>query len=84
MEPIFYTIEDLDLILYPITIKECTLDVEIDTSRSWYVQSVSIVTTGNKVMKLASGDWIEREIIASVYADRDICNDIEKACRGEE
>jgi hypothetical protein len=83
MEPIFYTVEDLELILYPMTINECTLDIEIDTSRNWYIQSVSITTTGHKVIKLDQGDWIEREIIASVYADRDLCNDIIKTCRGE-
>jgi hypothetical protein len=83
MEPIFYTVEDLELILYPITINECTLDIEIDTSRNWYIQSVSITTTGNKVVQLDQGDWIEREIIASVYADRDLCNEITKTCRGE-
>lgn len=84
MKPIPYTIEDLELILYPITIHECTLDIEIDTSRDWYIQSVSIVTTGNKIVQLDHGDWIEREIIASVYADREICDHITKSCRGEE
>jgi hypothetical protein len=83
MEPIFYTVEDLELVLYPIIINECTLDIEIDTSRNWYIQGVSITTTGNKVVQLAKGDWIEKEIIASVYADRDLCNDIIKTCRGE-
>ena len=81
MQPIFFTVNDLDLILYPITITECTLDIEIDTSRDWYIQSVSIVTTGNKVVQLDSGDWIEREIIASVYADRELCAEIKEACK---
>lgn len=81
MQPIFFTVNDLDLILYPITIGECTLDIEIDTSRDWYIQSVSIVTTGNKVVQLDHGDWIEREIIASVYADRDLCAEIKEACK---
>mgnify|MGYP007004366989 CR=1 FL=1 len=81
MQPIFFTVNDLDLILYPITITECTLDIEIDTSRDWYIQSVSIVTTGNKVVQLDHGDWIEREIIASVYADRDLCAEIKDACK---
>jgi len=81
MQPIFFTVNDLDLILYPITITECTLDIEIDTSRDWYIQSVSIVTTGNKIAQLAHGDWIEREIIASVYADRDLCAEIKDACK---
>jgi len=83
MEPIYYTVEDLELVIYPITINSCTLDVEIDTSRDWYIQGVSIVTTGNKVVQLDHGDWIEREIIASVYADRDLCDEIKKACKGE-
>ena len=83
MEPIYYTIEELDLILYPITIQCCTLDIEIDTSGNWFIQSVSITTTGNKVIQLDHNDWIEREIIASVYADRDLCNDITKECKGE-
>jgi len=84
MEPIYYPIEDLDLILYPITIKSCVLDVEIDTSKNWYIQSVSMLTSVNSMMKLAHRDWIESAIIATVYANQDICNDIQKACRGEE
>jgi len=83
MEPIYYTVEDLELILYPITINECTLNIEIDTSRDWFIQSVSIVTTGNKIVELDDNDWIAREIIASVYADQDICDDIKKQCAGE-
>lgn len=83
MEPIYYTVEDLELILYPITINECTLNVEIDTSRDWFIQSVSIVTTGNKIVELDDGDWIAREIIASVYADQEICDDIKKQCASE-
>jgi hypothetical protein len=83
MEPIYYTVEDLELVLYPITINECTLNIEIDTSRDWFIQSVSIVTTGNKIVELDYGDWIAREIIASVYADQEICDDIKKQCAGE-
>jgi len=84
MEPIYYPIEDLDLILYPITIKSCVLDVEIDTSKSWYIQGVSMVTSTNSIVALEHGDWIERAIIATVYTNQNICNDIQKACRGEE
>lgn len=81
MEPIYFEIEDLELVLYPITITECTLDIEIDTSRDWYIQGVSIVTTGNKIVQLDHEDWIEREIIASVYADQDLCAEIKEACK---
>lgn len=81
MQPIFFTIQDLDLILYPITIGECTLDIEIDTSRDWYINSVSIVTTGGKVIELDAKDWIKREIVGSVYSDRELCEEITNACR---
>lgn len=80
MQPIFFTINDLDLILYPITIGECTLDIEIDTSRDWYIDGVSIVTTGGKVIDLETEDWIKKEIVASVYADRELCAEIKDAC----
>lgn len=81
MQPIFFTVKDLDLILYPITITECTLDIEIDTSRDWYIDGVSIVTTGGKVIELDAEDWIKREIVASVYSDRELCAEIKEACK---
>lgn len=81
MQPIFFTVNDLELVLYPITITECTLDIEIDTMRDWYIRSVSIVTTGNKTIQLDDGDWIAKEIIASVYSDRELCAEIKEACK---
>jgi len=81
-QPNYYFIDEYQIPSMPsILIYDTHLDIEVDYDGDWYINTISMRDSDEKIVQFKKGDWLFDLLTRNIYDDHRMMDIISEECK---